>query len=325
MNLMSNRLNIADSPHWRDGGSLARTHKIWLLALVPAMMASVWLFGFHSLRIMGLAVFFSVSLDAIADRLVPSKDKTTNWSSVTLAILFSFMMPCNSTWWMILVGCFVMIVIGKRLFGGLGAYSVHPAMLSYAILMVSWPERFDYTASLIFQDWGIKMVEPLRLIKTVGGSMEHVFYWQDLLVGKQVAGIGNALVLYLLVGGLLLLITRQISWQIPVAFIFGNLVTAGILYYTGSGQFASPLFYLLSGGTIFAAFFLATEYTTSPVNPIPMFIFGFLGGVLLMLIRAYSIHADGVVFAILLINLCNPLLDRITPRIHGVEEVTVNA
>jgi len=321
MDPMSNRLNIADSPHWRDGSSLAGTHKMWLLALVPAMVASVWLFGFHSLRIMGLAVALSVSFDAIASRLVPSKDKTTNWNSVTLAILFSFMMPCNAPWWLVLVGCFIMIVIGKRLFGGLGAYSVHPALLSYAMLLVSWPERFDYTASLISHDWGIKMVEPLRLIKTVGGSMEHVFYWQDLLMGKQVAGIGNALVLYLLVGGLFLLITRQISWQIPIAFIVGNLVTAGILYYTSPGQFASPMFYLLSGGTVFAAFFLATEYTTSPVNPLPMLIFGFLGGVLLMLIRAYSIHIDGVVFAVLLINLCNPLLDRITPRIRGVEVV----
>jgi electron transport complex protein RnfD len=315
----SNKLNIADGPHWRDGGSLARIHKLWLLALMPAMVASVWLFGLHSLRIMGLAVALCVFFDAVVGKLVPSKDKTTNWSSVTLAILLSFMMPYNAPWWLIMVGCFIMIVIGKRLFGGLGAYPVHPAMLSYAILLVSWPHRFDYTASLISLDLGVKMVEPLRLVKTLGGNMEHAFFWQDLLMGKQVAGIGNALVLYLLVGGLFLLILRQISWQIPVAFILGNIVVAGILNYTCPGQFASPIFYLLSGGTIYGAFFLATEYTTSPVNSLPMFIFGFLGGALLMLIRAYSIHADGVVFAVLLINICNPLLDRITPRIRGIE------
>ena len=316
---MSNRLNIADSPHWRDGGSLARTHKLWLLALMPAIVVSVWLFGLNSLRIMGLAVALCVSFDAVVGKLVPSKDKTTNWSSVTLAILLSFMMPYDAPWWLILVGCFIMIVIGKRLFGGLGAYPVHPAMLSYAILLVSWPQRFDYTASLISLDWGVKMVEPLRLVKTLGGNVEHAFYWQDLLLGRQVAGIGNALVLYLLLGGLFLLVIRQIPWHIPVAFIIGNLVMAGILYLMSPGQFATPPFYLLSGGAVFAAFFLATEYTTSPVNPLPMFIYGFLGGVLLMLIRAYSIHADGVVFAILLINLSNTLLDRITPQIRGIE------
>jgi len=286
---------------------------------MPAMIASVWLFGSHSLRIIGLAVVFSVSLDALSNWIVPSKDKTTNWSSVTLAVMFAFLMPYDVSWWLILVGCFIMIILGKKLFGGLGAYPVHPVLLSYAMLRVSWPDRFDYTASLISVDWGVRMIEPLRLVKTVGSSMEHVYYWQDLLLGKQVAGIGNALVLYLLLGGLFLILTRQITWQIPVAFIVGNLLMAGILYLANPAQFASPVFYILSGGTVFAAFFLATEYSTSPVNPVPMLIYGFLGGVLLMLIRAFSNYTDGVVFAVLLINLCNPLLDRITPRVYGVE------
>ena len=319
MSNLDRRLNVASSPHWRDGSSVDGTQKLWLLALMPAMIASVWLFGSHSLRIIGLAVVFSVSLDALSNWIVPSKDKTTNWSSVTLAVMFAFLMPYDVSWWLILVGCFIMIILGKKLFGGLGAYPVHPVLLSYAMLRVSWPDRFDYTASLISVDWGVRMIEPLRLVKTVGSSMEHVYYWQDLLLGKQVAGIGNALVLYLLLGGLFLILTRQITWQIPVAFIVGNLLMAGILYLANPAQFASPVFYILSGGTVFAAFFLATEYSTSPVNPVPMLIYGFLGGVLLMLIRAFSNYTDGVVFAVLLINLCNPLLDRITPRVYGVE------
>jgi electron transport complex protein RnfD len=286
---------------------------------MPAIVTSVWLFGLHSLRIIGLAVAFSVSLDALANRLVISKDKTTNWSSVTLAVVFAFLMPYDVPWWLILVGCFIMIVVGKKLFGGMGAYPVHPVLLSFAMLQVSWPHRFDYTKSLISLDWGVRMVEPLRLVKTVGGSAEQAFYWQDLLLGKQVAGIGNALVLYLLLGGLFLIIIRQIPWHIPAAFIFGNLLMAGILHLIDPGQFASPMFYLLSGGTVFAAFFLATEYTTSPVNPVPMLIYGFLGGALLMVIRAFSNYPDGIAFTILLINLCNPLLDRITPKVYGVE------
>jgi electron transport complex protein RnfD len=321
---MSDRFSVASSPHWRYAFSLSAIQRLWLLALTPAAVVSVLMYGWHSLRVMGLAVFFAVILDAAANRLIPSRDSTANYSSVTLAILLAFMMPYDASWWLILVGCFIMIVVGKKLFGGTGAYPVHPAMLSFAMLLVSWPGRFDYTGSVLSLDWGTRMVEPLRLVKTLGGGVEEVFLWQDLLMGRQVAGIGNGLVLYLLIGGLFLILIRRIPWHIPLAFLVGHAFMAWILNLASPAEFASPLFYLLSGGTVFAAFFLATEYTTSPVNPIPRLIYGFLGGLLLMLIRAFSSYSDGVVFTILLINLCNPLLDRIRPRVYGVE-VTGNA
>jgi len=220
-----------------------------------------------------------------------------------------------------LIGCFIMIAIGKKLFGGIGAYPVHPVLLSAAMLQISWPHRFDYTASFVSMDWSCKMIEPLRLIKTLGGDAVTAFDWQNLLMGRQVAGIGNALVLYLAVGGLFLILIRQISWHIPVAFLGGCYLMGLILHIASPEQFATPLFYILSGGTIFGAFFLAPEYTTSPANRVPMLIYGFLGGVLLLLIRAFSVYSDGLIFAILLINLCNPLIDRITPKIYGLEEV----
>lgn len=315
------QLNVAASPHWRDGSSIAHSQQLWLAALLPAIVAGISLFGMHAVRIIALTVAFSVSFDAIAGRIVPSKDRTTNWSSVTMAVILAFMMPFNSSWWMIAVGSFVMIVVGKRLFGGYGAYPVHPVLLSFAMMRVSWPGRFDHTASMISLDWAQKMVEPLRAVKTMGSVVESAFPWQHLLLGRQVAGIGEALVLYLALGGLILLATRQITWHIPVAFIAGNFLMAGLLHLIDPAQFATPLFYLLAGGTVFAAFFLATEYTTSPVNPLPMFLYGLLGGILLMLIRAFSVYVDGVAFTILLINLCSPLLDKITPQVGGGPEV----
>lgn len=314
-------LDVASNPHWRDGSGLPGTHQRWLVALVPAIAASVWLFGWDTIRIIGLAVVFSTGLDSLTNRFIPSKDYTANWSSVSLAVIFALLLPCNTPWWMILVGCFLMIVVGKKLFGGTGSYPVHPALLSFAMLQVSWPQRIDYTASLVNIDWGAKMIEPLRLVRTLGSNAESLFTWQDLLVGKQAAGIGNGLVLFLLMGGLFLLVIREISWQIPVGFIAGNLLMAGVLGAISPDQFASPMFYLLSGGTVFAAFFLVTDHSTSPVNPIPMLIYGFAGGALLMIIRAFSNYVDGVVFAILLVNMCTPLLDRITPKVRGLEGV----
>jgi len=322
MNNENHQFNVACSPHWRESTGLAGTEQLWVIALAPALIASVYFHGFYSLRVIALTLACSVTLDAFVNWLVPSKDETSNWSSVTLAIILAFLMPVDASWWLILIGCFLMIVIGKKLFGGIGAYPVHPALLSYAMLLVSWPNRFDYTASMAAWDWGVKMIEPVRLVKTIGGSAEQLYHWQDLLLGKQVAGVGNGMVLYLLIGGLFLLLLRRITWHIPVSFLIGTLVMGEILYLSNPDQFTSPLFYLLSGGTIFAAFFLVTDYTTSPVNPIPMLIYGFLGGVLLILIRAFSNYYDGIVFAVLLVNLCNPLLDRMTPRVRGIEETS---
>lgn len=117
-------------------------------------------------------------------------------------------------------------------------------------------------------------------------------------------------------GGILLLLFRQIRWHIPVSFLVGVYLSALVLHVLSPEQFASPLFFLLTGSTVFAAFFLVPESTTSPVNPLPMILYGLLGGILLVIIRSFSMYSDGVVFAVLLLNLCNPLLDRITPAIE---------
>ena len=275
--------------------------------------------GIDSLRVVSLCVAFSIFFDLIANKLFPSKDFTQNWSSITFAILFAFLLPANSPWWIIMIGCFLLIIVGKKLFGGLGAYPVHPVALSFSILLVSWPNRLDYTASLIYQDWGSKMIEPMRLVKTIGSGAESFFNIQDLLIGQQVGGIGNAMVIWLLLGGLILILSRQITWHIPMSFLCGVALIAFLLHSTYPNNFATVQFQLLSGSTVFAAFLLATDHTTSPVNKIPMLLYGFFGGMILVLIRSFSIFYDGAVFTILLINLCNPLIDRITPKVYGVE------
>lgn len=285
------------------------------------MVLSWWYFGINSLRIMGLCVAFSVLLDVLANWTIKTKDPTSNWTSVSFGIMLAFFMPYNATWWMILVACLVMIVIGKKIFGGYGAYPVHPVMLSFAIMLVSWPERFDYTAAQISIDLGVTMVEPMQLIKTIGSTGEGYFDLAAMLMGKHVAGIGNGLVICLLLGGIFLLLTRQITWHIPISFLGGVIVMALIVNATGAYASASPAFHLLKGSAIFGAFFIATESTTSPVNRIPMLIYGFLGGLILVLFRTFSFYHLGLPFAILMINLFFPLIDKITPKVYGVEVV----
>lgn len=229
------------------------------------------------------------------------------------------MLPVDIPWWLVVTGCLLMIFIGKKLFGGIGAYPVHPVMLTYAMLYISWPQHFNNTKALLSYDWNVPMIDVLQISKTYGQNGASLFSWQDLLMGNQVAALGNGLILFILIGGIMLILMNAISWHIPTAFILGVVGMSAILKLIEPGLSAAPLFHLLSASTLLGAFFLATESTTSPVNPIPMLIYGLVGGALLVLLRSFSEHIDGIAFTILIINFMAPLLDRITPGIRGLE------
>ncbi|BHH84491.1 RnfABCDGE type electron transport complex subunit D [Desulforhopalus sp. 52FAK] len=314
-------LDVAVGPHYRIGTGLAEIYQKWVIALIPAIAASLYFFGPASLRIFCLCVGFALALDYIAERIAPSRDLTSNWSSVSLSLLLAFMLPLNAPVWLIFIGCFVMVIVGKKFFGGVGAYPAQPAVLAIAILQLSWPQRMDNTAALANFDWSAYMVEPLRLVKSIGASAESQYNLFDLFIGKQVAGTAEGMVFFVLLGGIFLLVMKEIQWQLPFGFILGLLVTATVLHITNPEAIASPLFYLFSGGTLFMAFFLITDHTTSPVNKTPLILYGILAGVLLMLIRGYSKHVDGIVYAVLLANLCAPLLDMIKPKVKGDRDV----
>ena len=261
------RFDVAVGPHVRAGGTLETLQARWLIALLPAMGASVHYFGLGALRVLFLAVFFSLAVVTICERVAPSRDRTTNWSSVVFGVLLAFFLPLDAPWWLVLAGCLLMIAVCKKVFGGWGAYPVHPVAAAVAMLGISWPERMDYTRALIGFGWDTTLVEPLRYAKSVGGAAESIYSWQDLFFGAQVAGIGNAMVLFLLLGGLLLLVLREIPWQLPCGFLWGLLVTAALIRELGEpGEFASPLFHVLAGSTVVVTFFLVTDYTTSPIG-----------------------------------------------------------
>jgi electron transport complex protein RnfD len=313
-------LNVAASPHWRGGGSLTGMQWVWILALMPAVVAAAVVFGWPGLRVIALSVFTCVVADLAGARLLPSPDRVANGNGAVLGLLLAMLLPVNAPWWLVVVGAVLTVVVGKRLFGGWGAHPVHPVALGYAMLTVSWPARLDHTASLLWLDWDSTLVEPMRLVKTLGVGAEASFDRMDLLLGHQVAGAGGGMVIWLAIGGLIMVLVREIPWQVPLGFLAGVLGCAWLLQWTAPGLTATPVFQLLAGNTVLAAFFLAPEHTNSPVNPWPMLLYGLLGGILLVLVRAFSIHIDGAIFAVLLINLCAPLLDRLAPRVIGLNE-----
>lgn len=313
-------LSVASGPHWHDGSSLAGMQILWFMVLLPAAIASVYTFGWNALRVMGLSIGASVLLDALSCRFLSSRDETANWNSAVLGLLLAILLPVNAPWWLVLIGAILTIIIGKRLFGGWGAHPVHPVALGYAMLAVSWPERLDRTASMLAVSWQSNVVEPTRLVKTLGAGAESAFDKMDLLMGHQAAGLGSGMVLWLFVGGVVLILLREIPWQVPLGFLAGAFFSAWLLQMVAPGLTGSPLFHLLAGNTMLAAMFLAPEHTNSPVNRWPMLIYGLLGGILLILIRAFSTHADGAIFVVLLINICAPLLDHLGPRVVGLRE-----
>ncbi len=314
----SSDFNVASSPHWRDGSSLAQIQLLWLAALLPAVWAAWSHFGLMGARVLCLATATAVMWDALGNRIFPGKDHTTNLSSVTLGLLLGLVLPVDAPWWLVTVGTLLMILVGKKLFGGWGGYPVHPVALSYAMLAVSWPGRLDRTAALAGLDWPVTMVEPLRLVKTLGPAAEDAFAPLDLLRGDQVAGVGDGMVAYLAAGGLLLVLLRQVPWQIPLGTLLGTAGAAAALAWLAPDKVASAQFHLLTGGTALMAFFLLADHTTSPVNAKPMLCYGLLAGLLMVLIRTFSSHFDGGMFALLLVNLCSPLLDRWAPRVKGL-------
>jgi electron transport complex protein RnfD len=209
------------------------------------------------------------------------------------------------------------VVIGKQIFGGIGGNPFNPVLVGLAILMLSWKDFFDFNEALVNYDFGFAMVYPLSALKHLGTSGIDAFNTVGLLMGQQSGGIGATFGLGLILGGIYLIIRGFIRWEISVSFLAGVFITALFFNISDPTRYAGPVFHLLTGYTLIGAFFLATEDSSSPVNFIPMLIYGAGAGMLTVLIRNIGAFVDGVVFAILIANIINPLVDKIRPKALG--------
>jgi electron transport complex protein RnfD len=183
--------------------------------------------------------------------------------------------------------------------------------------MISWKDLFDFNNALLNYDLSFPMAYPLAALKNFGLPAIDKFSPGLLLLGQQSGAIGATFGLGLSLGGIYLIVRGFIRWEIAFSFLVGIFATALIFKLVDPTRFAGPVFHLLTGYTLIGAFFLATEDSSSPVNFLPMIIYGAMGGVMTMLIRNIGAYPDGVLFAILVINLANPLLDKIRPKALG--------
>jgi electron transport complex protein RnfD len=227
------------------------------------------------------------------------------------------LIPATMPWWAVVTGTFTVIVIGKHIFGGIGSNAFHPVAVAVAILMVSWKTLFNFDAALLNYDFAFNAAYPLGVAKAFGAEAAARFSLPDLLMGKQIGGIGATFGLGLIVGGIYLMIRGFIRWEIATSFLAGIYLAALLFQIADPVRFASPGFHLLTGYSLVGAFFLATEDSSSPVNTVPMIIYGLVGGIMTVLIRNIGAWVDGVILAILVINLVQPLLDKIRPKALG--------
>jgi electron transport complex protein RnfD len=308
---------VSHAPFWHYGSNINERSYHTMLAALPAVMLGVFQYGLPALAVVALSVSTSIFWEWAFSAVTKRPNTVGDGNAALIGLLLAMLIPAATPWWAVLTATFIAIIICKQIFGGIGGNSFNPVALTLALLVFSWKDIFDFDSALVDYDLGFIMYHPLVALKAFGTNAISDFSIGDLLLGRQVGGIGSTFGLGLIVGGIYLILRGFIRWEIAVSFLVGILVSATLFHLADPTRFAGPLFHLLTGYTLIGAFFLATEDSSSPVNFIPMLIYGAAGGIVTVIIRSIGADADGVVYAILVINMFNPLLDKIRPKALG--------
>ena len=344
---------IASSPYTHNRRSTGTIMLLVLLAAVPGMAAQWYYFGWGNLIQVLIAAVAAVGAEAAILRLrkLPLAETLKDNSALLTALLLGISIPSLAPWWLVVIGTLFAVIISKHLYGGLGQNPFNPAMVGYVVLLISFPVQmtswlppdslqgitpgFGDTLSMIFHFHtldghtmqqlqvgidGISQATPLDPFKTglrAGHSAEQLLA-QPIYSGV-LAGLGWQWVnVGFLLGGAFLLMTRSIHWHIPVSMLVSLAFCATLGWLISPQSLVSPVIHLLSGATMLGAFFIATDPVTASTTNKGRLLYGALIGLLVWLIRSFGGYPDGVAFAVLLANICVPLIDYYTqPRVYG--------
>lgn len=303
------------APHIHCGRTIRGMMLDMLIALSPSAVLALVYWGVSALRVMALAVAVAVLAEAACCRLMERKISVGDLNAVVIGLLFAFLLPAGAAWWVVVVGTGLSVCLGKMVFGGIGANPVPAVLVGYAAISVCWGIYVEPDTVQLATSWS----EPLTKLKFFGPAGIERFSYTDLFIGRQIGGLGSANVGMLLIGGLYLVARKTVAWQIPLAFLAGTAAVAGLFYAVDPAIYAPPLFHLLTGSVMLAAFFIATDSACSPSRTLAMIIYGVLGGGLVVLIRVYGTHVDGTAFAVLLAALVVPYCVLLRPKPFGVK------
>lgn len=315
--LVQKKLIVSHAPFLHSGHRITERSYHTMLAALPALLLGFYYYGMPAVGVVCLSISTAIIWELLFGLITRRRITIGDGNAALLGLLFALLVPATLPWWAVVSGTFIVIVIGKQIFGGIGSNAFNPLALAVAMMMVSWKDLFDFDAALLNYDLEFATVYPLIAAKYFGAAAVDAFSLTDLFMGRQLGGIGSTFGLGLAIGGIYLMLRGLIRWEISLTFLAGVYFTAFVFNSADPARFAGPAFHLLTGYTLIGAFFLATEDSSSPVNFIPMLIYGAAGGIMTVLIRNIGAWVDGVILAILVINLISPLLDKIRPPALG--------
>ncbi|MCS5586668.1 MAG: RnfABCDGE type electron transport complex subunit D [Gammaproteobacteria bacterium] len=298
-----------------------------IYALALGVAAIYTFFGWGIILQIVLAVMTAIVIESafLSIRKLPVKPAVSDGSAVLSAILLAISIPSIAPWWIVVVGVAFAIIFGKQLYGGLGNNPFNPAMLGYAFLLISYPlQMTTWTGEFLNLSQAMSAIFNLTSVDVLSGATQLDEVKTQLALGKVISelelhSVSQAWInAGFLLGGLYLIARKIITWHIPVAFIAGIVVISSMLYLIDDQLYLPMQNHLMLGATMLGAFFIATDPVSASTTPNGRLIYGFLIGVLVVVIRVFGGYPDGVAFAVLLMNITVPLIDYYTqPKVFG--------
>jgi Na+-translocating ferredoxin:NAD+ oxidoreductase subunit D len=323
-------LTISPSPHIHAESTVKSLMYGVIIAMMPALLVSFWVFGLGAVYVTLLAVLSCVLFEYLIVRyLLQRPSSIWDGSAVITGILLAFNVPSNLPWWAVILGSLFAMGVGKLAFGGLGNNPFNPALVGRVFLLISFPVQMTSWPLPIESRWQLTDATtgatPLAVIKegvdagrSVPELMQEVPGYFQLFLGGLGGSIGEISGLALLLGFLYMIYRKIVTWHTPAAMLGTMVLITGVLWLIDPQRYADPAFHLLSGGLLLGAFFMATDYVTSPMTPRGMLIYGACIGLLTAVIRVFGSYPEGVSFAILIMNGFVPLINKyVKPRRFG--------
>jgi electron transport complex protein RnfD len=329
-----NLLKISGSPHVHTTDSVKKIMWTVIIALIPTMLFSFYYYGINAVRVTIISVISCVVLEWFFQKVfIKQKPTITDGSAIITGLLLAFNVPSNLSWWIIVIGAAVAIGISKMAFGGLGKNLFNPALVGRVFLLISFPQQMT---SWPLPNQGFMNVDattgatPLALIKSAMANGQNpadivgLPNYLQLMLGDRGGSLGEVAALAIILGGIIMLARKVITWHIPVTFIGTVFIFAAILHWVNPNLYIAPEFHLLTGGLLLGAIFMATDMVTSPMSVWGKIIFGIGCGLLTIIIRIWGSYPEGVSFAILIMNGFVPLINKgFKPKRFGMKAVKV--